>query len=143
MPADLAGSVISLRYGATPTKIQVTRGEFNSEIGHNRAVRSDDGSHPRTVICSTGGIITIEGFFKKDANVIALAGAPTVSGFRLVSDVNDASAYTIHFSEGPASEAGTQALNFRWTGDTSAEGMQTFTCEFHSNYGVVINTTIT
>lgn len=143
MATDLAGALISVRYGATPTKIRVVRGEFDSEQGFNRAVTSELSGHPRTVICSMGGKATIEGFFTKDSVVIGLAAAPTLSGFRIVTDVNDANADTIHFPEGGASEPGTQAVNFKWTGDASVEGMQTFTCEFHSNYGSVINTTIT
>lgn len=141
--ADLAGSLISLRIGATPTLIKVTRGEYDSETGHNRAITSELGGAPRTVITSKGGKISIEGFYYKDATILTLHGAPTASGFRVLTDTGDASAHTIHFPEGPAAAPGTQILNFRWTGDCSTEGMQTFTCDFHSNYGSVMNTTIT
>lgn len=140
--ADLAGSLISLRIGATPTLIKVTRGEYDSETGHNRAITSELGGAPRTVITSKGGKISIEGFYYKDATILTLHGAPTASGFRVLTDSGDASAHTIHFPDS-GGNPGTQILNFRWTGDCSAEGMQTFTCDFHSNYGSVMNTTIT
>jgi len=143
MATDLAGTLISVRIGNTPIKIRVIRGEYDSEQGFNRATTSELSGHPRTVICSMGGKANIEGYFTKDTNVVSLAAAPTMSGFRILTDVGDNTADTIHFSEGPASEPGTQAVGFKWTGDASVEGMQTFTVEFHSNYGSLINTTIT
>lgn len=141
MATDLAGSLISFRIGVTPIKIKVVRGEYDSEQGFNRATTTELAGHPRTVICSMGGKATIEGFFCKDTNVVSFAAAPTMTGFRIVTDVGDATAETIHFSDS-GSDPGTQAVNFKWTGDASVEGMQTFTCDFHSNYGSVINTTI-
>lgn len=141
--ADLAGALISLRIGNTPIKIKVVRGEYDSETGHNRGTTSELSGKPRTVITSLGGKVSIEGFYYKDSSLLTFYGAPTATGFRILTDATDASSHTIHFPEGPSSEAGTQILNFRWTGDASSEGMQTFTAEFHSQYGSVMNTTIT
>jgi hypothetical protein len=67
MATDLAGSLISVRIGNTPTKIRVIRGEYDSETGHNRATTSELAGRPRTVITSLGGKCTIEGYYTKDS----------------------------------------------------------------------------